>query len=392
MVFIMAGTPEYESFVYVFIFGIVIFFVGATFFGGSMSDSGSSSDGKWYSRFVSDYGEDSRLLFVTHSIELDSSADINSKFYSFGNFRIGAVSGENIMYDEETVLIQSGIFRKLSKEISFEKELKERVFIEFRIDEMNDYGNLMIDFNGERIYDKIGRIGDIYKIELNELDDVNEIKISAGSSGARFWAPSTYVIKDFKLTTLESNEMSKEVGFDITESQYKGFEKAVLRFQGDAEGNPSDISVKLNGHELYGNMPESGKVEVVDIDDKTIFSVGKNTVGFGSMQSVLFDMKNVDLEYYFYDGSELETKETIFYIDSKTMDKIENSTVKLSFNVDSTGSSSLIVKLNGKDVGIDTHKGDNSVDINWDAFVDGQNDLAFSSYSKWNLRAIRLMY
>ncbi|MCK5342408.1 MAG: hypothetical protein KAR20_03340, partial [Candidatus Heimdallarchaeota archaeon] len=313
----MAGETEYESFVFVFIFGVIFFIVGAIVLGGDLSDSGPSDSGDWFSSYGNGVSEDITVLARSGEIMLDSSAKIKSKFYSLGSFAIGEVVGESIMYSDDTVMIQNGISKKLSKEFSFERGQRKRVFLEFRILDMNDYGRLLIDFNDKRIYEEFGAVGKLYRIELNELADVNNIKISAESSGLRFWAPSTYVLKDFKVTTQDSDMKGKHTEFSLTSSQYKGFEKTVIRFQADSDDVPKDISIKLNGHEIYGDIPAQGKVEVISIEDKGILSVGKNTLDFESEHATFFSVKNADLECFFYDSAELDKKEILFSIDSK---------------------------------------------------------------------------
>ena len=388
----MAGNVQFESFVWVFLFGVVFFIVGAILFGGDMPGTGSSDSGGWFSQ--NGNADDERVLMRNNRIELDASAKLNSKFYSFGSFQIGEVVSESMMYDDETVMIQNGVFKKLSKEFSFERGSRKRVFLEFRIFDMNTYGNLMVDFNGNRIYDELGKSGKIYRIELNELDDVNEIQISASSSGARFWAPTTYILKNFKLTTLDSDMIKKGSEFSLTSKQYKGLDRAVLRFQADSasDDNPMDISIKLNGYEVYSDIPEKGKVNVVTIDDLTIFSIGKNTLDFESLQSTFFDMKNVDLECFFYDTSELEKKELLFSLSSKKYEEIENSTVKLGFLVPSPASAELKLEINGRDMDLDVSKGDNSLDVSGSYLKEGLNSIVFSSYGKWTLKNLRMVY
>ena len=388
----MAGEPEFESFVWVFVFGVVIFIIGAVVLGGDISDSDASGSGGWFSSSGDGDSEDARVLARSGEVVLDSSAKIRSKFYSLGSFDIGEVIGESVMSSDETVIIQNGISKRLSKEFSFEREQRKRVFLEFRIIDMNDYGRLLIDFNDKRIYEEFGGVGKLYRIELNELADVNNLKISAESSGLRFWAPRTYVLKDFRVTTLDSNMKGKHTEFSLTSSQYKGFEKVVVRFQADSDDIPKDISIKLNGHEIYGDIPASGKVEVVSVDDKGLLSVGKNTLDFGSVHSTFYGIKNADLECFFYDPTELDKKEILFSIDSKEYKTIENSTVKMTFEVLSSTSADLAVNVNGGIMDIDVSKGDNSFDIAGVKLKEGLNSVVFSSYGEWNIKDFRLLY
>ena len=127
----MAGNVQFESFVWVFLFGVVFFIVGAILFGGDMPGTGSSDSGGWFSQ--NGNADDERVLMRNNRIELDASAKLNSKFYSFGSFQIGEVVSESMMYDDETVMIQNGVFKKLSKEFSFERGSRKRVFLEFRV-------------------------------------------------------------------------------------------------------------------------------------------------------------------------------------------------------------------------------------------------------------------
>ena len=388
----MAGETEYESFVFVFIFGVIFFIVGAIVLGGDLSDSGPSDSGDWFSSYGNGVSEDITVLARSGEIMLDSSAKIKSKFYSLGSFAIGEVVGESIMYSDDTVMIQNGISKKLSKEFSFERGQRKRVFLEFRILDMNDYGRLLIDFNDKRIYEEFGAVGKLYRIELNELADVNNIKISAESSGLRFWAPSTYVLKDFKVTTQDSDMKGKHTEFSLTSSQYKGFEKTVIRFQADSDDVPKDISIKLNGHEIYGDIPAQGKVEVISIEDKGILSVGKNTLDFESEHATFFSVKNADLECFFYDSAELDKKEILFSIDSKEYKNIENSTLKMTFNVLSSTSADLVISVNGEIVDIDVSKGDNTFDIAGMMLKEGLNSVIFSSYGQWSIKNFGLLY
>jgi hypothetical protein len=385
------GKVEFESFIWVFLFGVGIFLALAFILGGPLGSSNfSKQSGGWFSDFKNDNSFDG--LVYLQKLSFSSDSKVNSKYYYYGNYELGDVYFTRKLSEDELIFVQNGIFKNVKKEFNFELGDKTKVVLKFRIVDMNDYGNLKIMVNDELIYNDLGKVGKTYEIEINELREDNVLKIFADSSGAKFWAPTTYVLKDVVLTTDEISNVDNSFEFNLDNMQYSGFEKAVVRFQADYSGVVNDLNINLNGNNVYLDMPDLDVVNVFEIKDRNILGVGRNVLDVFALNSDMYSIKNMDVEVFYRDVSKKDVKNVVFDISDKKIKELSDKNIYLSFDLSTSVNDLFDIKLNGEKLDVNLNKGNNKIFLSLSDLVVGKNELSFTSFDSVDLVRVIVSY
>ncbi|MBI5061035.1 MAG: hypothetical protein HZB67_01860 [Candidatus Aenigmarchaeota archaeon] len=135
--------------------------------------------------------------------------------------------------------------------------------VSFHVRNTNGYGPLIIKVNGNAVFSQVLNIGD-YDIELPKDTNVSEynVEISAGSSGARMWAPAFYELESVKLEITSYVLSSAQMKF--TMDDFQKYSRGELQLQLDDRFGK--IIVELNGREIFRGYAES--FELVKFSDR----------------------------------------------------------------------------------------------------------------------------
>jgi hypothetical protein len=124
--------------------------------------------------------------------------------------------------------------------------------ITFTVDESNEYGNLIVKWNGAEVYKGKPR-GD-REIELipSQVKKDNTLEIIAEGPGIMFWAATIYKIKDFTVNARYGP--AKFLDFEVSQDELATLDHFELTwYTGSRRGN---LSVCVNGEEIYMGYPE----------------------------------------------------------------------------------------------------------------------------------------
>ncbi len=163
-----------EDFAKVLVVGLFIFALALVVFG----------------QLPEDTKEDKKTIDEDTIYSTDALGDIGlitsrTRTIPLGTFSVGYTLGKSNGYSESKAKIENGWFKKTSKRITFSGDDADKAIIEFDVIDMNNYGNLSIYLNEEKIYSNITYSRQFVLI-VEDLKSQNELVISATSSGPRF--------------------------------------------------------------------------------------------------------------------------------------------------------------------------------------------------------------
>lgn len=130
-------------------------------------------------------------------------------------------------------------------------ETARGVTLSFNIYDTNNYGNLVIKWNGRDIMNRAHSAGryDIF-IEKEHVKESNSIEISSTGPGFFFWASSVYIIKNFNVN-LEYGPQ-RVIPFELLPSEMQQFDRVEISSYTSGTGT---LVIKINGVPIFSGQP-----------------------------------------------------------------------------------------------------------------------------------------
>ncbi len=157
----------------------------------------------------------------------------------------------------------------------YHMETARGVRITFDVAQTNQYGNLIIKWNGREIVGRPLPAGnyDIF-IEREHVRGNNTLEVYATGPGFFFWASTVYIIKNFNVN-LEYGPQ-RLIPFEMLPSEMSSFDRAELTAYASGTGR---LDIKINGVQVYSDSPRGMIDEEFNLFDAPI-KPGQNIITF----------------------------------------------------------------------------------------------------------------
>jgi hypothetical protein len=154
-------------------------------------------------------------------------------------------------------------------------ETARGIRLDFSVAETNNYGNLVVKWNGRELLSDALRQGvhEIF-IDKEHVKGSNTLEVSATGPGFLFWAATVYNIKNFNVNLEYGPE--RVVPFMMLPSEMEKFEKAEITTYAQGTGT---LVIKVNGAPVYSDTPQGALKEEFTLFDAPIRS-GQNVLTF----------------------------------------------------------------------------------------------------------------
>ena len=240
------------------------------------------------------------MLKIIVAEKVEETREIN-----FGDFTVSYLIGR---FEEkrENFKVEKGYFFERSRGFIaiLEPEIMETAtsaYLYLLIDDTNMLSNLIIEFNGEKVFDKkVGQEELIIEIPLDELERKNKIRISAGSPGIFFWATSWYQIREASLVVEYNATFFKKFEFGVDASEIENLKEVRLKFNIERydEKKLNDLIVEINGREVFRGVPTLFYFNQ-RIDERALRE-GENEIRFSVEPNTFYTLSDVRLELIKY--------------------------------------------------------------------------------------------
>ncbi|MCS7106006.1 MAG: hypothetical protein NZ942_01685 [Candidatus Aenigmarchaeota archaeon] len=182
---------------------------------------------------------------------------LQRNFY-FGDFSVSHSVGSEILASKHNFEVSKGYFSDYSSSLTHESLSEEKLqmvtggFIKILVDETNNAGNLIVEFNGEEVYNKNTNPGEVF-IELNssKIKKSNVVTIKAGLPGWKFWMNTVYRISSAKFGIYYYGVSEKISEFELGDKEVNNFKYAWLSARVKDSNPTRDLIIKINDKEVY---------------------------------------------------------------------------------------------------------------------------------------------
>ncbi|MBN2330817.1 MAG: hypothetical protein JXC85_03305 [Candidatus Aenigmarchaeota archaeon] len=303
-----------------------------------------------------------------------------SRSQDYGSFGVGLPQLETLKAVPR-MEITAGLFGSASEQ--FTVYVPEHIVewlkggeITFTVEGSNQYGNLMIAWNGDVVYDKkIARGAEAVTLYPGSIKQENTLQVSAQGPGMLFWAATVYNIKDFEVNA--EYGPAKFVSFSVSQDELESLDRFDLSwFTASKRGN---LVVKVNGEEIFSGVPErQQRVEFTDTGMTTASIIpGTNRLAFMAVNGS-YELQDVIMKTYVSKDQRV-MKEKFDVTDPQLNSlKAKGGVVRMYVeDIDRTGD--LLVKINEQSAGSTyATEGWNSIPFDADLLERGTNWLQIS--------------
>lgn len=242
------------------------------------------------------------------SIEVSTAKRLTARAISLGDFEVSFISGSRVVKSLDDAVVSKSYFDGRSVDLSGALTIDELstvkdASISFSVSDTNNYGNLIVVFNGEEVLNKQAGRGDVViSIEKEKLKRNNEIIVRSGSPGFYFWANTVYVLKNVKFTAVFKGAFEKAIDFTLDDNEVNNFDHFQLTFAVRDYSTPlQTLSVDINGQTVFNDNPPTVLFNANfdrDILDNGLLLKQNNTIAFSFSKQASIAMKNALLKVF----------------------------------------------------------------------------------------------
>ncbi|MBR9681323.1 MAG: hypothetical protein GOV00_00830 [Candidatus Altiarchaeota archaeon] len=272
------------------------------------------------------------ILLLSQDVGNIGSGDFTYKHISLTSNLVLAkgVEGTPLITQSGTIEVAKGLLTTQEHTVRFSVPTEtindlDSATILLTIENTNRYGPLMITVNGEEIFKEVPEENSLeIKIPLNILETENSIRISAGSSGWKIWAPTVYELSELKVVeSLATNEM-QSFQFSIEKDDLEDFYLGRVYVGSMQPQIAGELTIILNNENVvYRGMPGTGAF-------MTTFASGikeENSIEFKLLEEGYYEMKNVEV-IIFTQANASSVFTTEFSITPVDLAKLRDGTVR----------------------------------------------------------------
>jgi len=247
------------------------------------------------------FGSNKRTLELKVEVSSETIRDV-TKNIRLGDFSVSYSVGSETIGERKSFEVSKGYFSDypativavMTKE-KFDITTGGEIII--LIDETNDAGNLIVQFNGQEVYNQRAPAGEVrIPIDRSLIQRSNNVVLRADTPGFRFWMNTIYKIKSASFSIDFQGIVSKDISFQLKPEEIEGFKFGKLSFA-IRRYNPAAINpmtIKINDETLLDDIPtiaSFSKTFGIEIPLKA----GENTISFSVQKEAFYELNNVVL-------------------------------------------------------------------------------------------------
>jgi hypothetical protein len=339
----------------------------------------------WYPYYPEGAPESERVLhtFGAGAGTLGYTQNYVSRVQEYGDFGVG-VPQEEVLTSAPMIEVSAGLLggERESFDLAapdYVQDWKKGGSITFRVSETNQYGDLVVRWNGDEVYRGRASVGE-YDIDLEaaQIKGQNTLEVYADGPGLMFWATTVYQLKD--LEAKASYGPAKFLDFAVSQDELETLDHFELAWY--TKSRRGNLSVSINGGEIYNAYPERD-VSISFTDTalgSSILRPGNNRLMFASVNATdSFELSDVLINTH-VSRSQKTVKEKVT-ITHEQMQRIQARGASLTIYVTKIDKAGRItLSVNEQQSGsVEGKVGVNTVAVNKALVKEGENWFEISS-------------
>jgi hypothetical protein len=253
-------------------------------------------------------GEDTLSLNI-NVVDI-SNVPLNSRPIYLGDISVRYSIGSETIASKENVEISKGEFGSSSETIYISVPPEKlpiitNGYVELEIEKTNRGGNLIVTFNGQKVFDEVTGQGNVtIPIEKSLINTTNKIEIRTTSPWWKFWSKTFYNIKSFNFVVRYVDILEREKTFDLDKTEILNFNHFQLLGTVKQYSSLQELKIKINNQLVYSDIPPI--VTINQTLEKDLFGnnlylkTANNTISFSFDREAFYQLEDTFLYIYYY--------------------------------------------------------------------------------------------
>ncbi len=205
----------------------------------------------------------SSSLSLSITVANVSLIPLESRPIFLGDVEVKYAKGSETLSSKENLEVTKGGFSE-SKEafsIPFPAEklaITTNAHLELYVVDTNKKGNLIVEFNGQELYNKRTDVGKIViPLEKSLLNTTNIVSVrTTGPSAFQFWSKAFYKIEKLNLVINFQDISERERTFELSQSEIQNFNRFQLQARIKEYSAPlEELIIRVNNQIVYAAKP-----------------------------------------------------------------------------------------------------------------------------------------
>ncbi|MEM7824458.1 MAG: hypothetical protein QXO27_00590 [Candidatus Aenigmatarchaeota archaeon] len=205
----------------------------------------------------------SSTLSLSITVSNVSIVPLESRVISIGDVEVKYVKGSETLASKENLEITKGVFSESKEAFSvvFPAEklaILTGAHLELFIVDTNKRGNLIVEFNGQELYNKKTDVGKVViPLDKSLLNTTNIISVrTTGPSVFQFWSKAFYKIEKLNLVINFRDISEREKEFELMPNEIQNFHHFVLQARVKEYSTPmQELFIKINNQLVFADRP-----------------------------------------------------------------------------------------------------------------------------------------
>ncbi len=252
----------------------------------------------------------SSSLSLTVIVSNISSIPLESRPIFIGDVEVRYSKGSETLGSKENIEVKKGVFSE-SKEafsVTFPPEKQATTissYLELVIVDTNQRGNLIVEFNGQELYNSRPGIGKVV-IPLDEslLNTTNIVSVrTTGPPWIQFWSRAFYKIEKANFVIDFQDIAERERTFELNQNEIQSFHHFQLQARVREYSTPlQELIIKINNQAIHADKPPLVAFNATinkDLLGNKLVLGDQNTLTFAFEKEAFLDLDDVFLVVYF---------------------------------------------------------------------------------------------
>jgi hypothetical protein len=242
-----------------------------------------------------------KTISLTINVSTVTVTETTHRVFGPEDFAVSYSVGTETVAEKKSFTVEKGLFTdssaRFSGTLSSEKlSMVTGGFIDITIDDTNSEGNLIVEFNGQEVFNDKAEDRVSVDLEKSQIQKTNRIIVKAESPGWRFWVNNYYEIGSAKFGIDYEGISFKDFTFTLDSNDISNFKLGRLSFR-VRDYDPSklnDMIIKINNQVVFRGVPTLTYFSR-SFGTEIPLSIGTNTISFSVDREAYYDLSDVIL-------------------------------------------------------------------------------------------------
>jgi hypothetical protein len=243
-----------------------------------------------------------KTVSVTVNVSTVTITETTHRVFGPEDFTVSYSAGTETVSEKRSFTVEKGLFTdsyaRFTGLLTDEKlSMVKEGFIDITVEDTNYLGNLIVEFNGEEVFNDKADLGKFsISLDKSQIQKTNRIAIKAASPGWKFWENNFYEIESAKFGIDFEGISFKDFSFTLDSVDVANFNSGRISFRvrNYDPNRLNDMTIKINDYTVFRGVPTLTYFSRT-FGTEVPLNVGSNKISFSVERDAFYELADVTL-------------------------------------------------------------------------------------------------